>query len=245
MSSPTSPPIDDENTRAQKFREETVKRLQQVKIKLRMQKELIKQLRASSTRLILGIVIVTFAYSIYDLYNKTVILKRENEECILEVCNIIITITLIVEYVYIVDQRVKTSFVNTLYQLAGVLASLQGSMWIAILLYNNIPGLIAKVPSLQNMFTYGYTLYTQLTTYIREETTYNLDITDVVQHYVINNIKDLQALVPLGAFYYYPCHFTEVYFQDEFISWDKKLAQADEVYKTALAMRQIKPENDD
>ena len=237
--------IDEEKVKAEKFREETVKRLEIVKIKLRMQKELIKQLRSSSTRLILGIIIVTFAYSVYDLYNKTVNLKRDNEECIVEICNIIITITLIVEYVYIVNEKVKTNFVKTLYSLAGVLASVQGTIWMTIILYNNIPGLMTKIPMLQTVFISGYELYLQLTTYIREVTSYNVDMSDLVQHYIINNIKNLQAFVPLGAFYYYPCHFSEMYFDDEFTNWDKKLAQADEVYKTALTMRQIKPEKDD
>ncbi len=237
--------IDEEKVKAEKFREETVKRLEIVKIKLRMQKELIKQLRSSSTRLILGIIIVTFAYSVYDLYNKTVNLKRDNEECIVEICNIIITVTLIVEYVYIVNEKVKTNFVKTLYSLAGVLASVQVTIWMTIILYNNIPGLMTKIPMLRTVFTSGHELYLQLTTYIRETTSYNVDVSDLVQHYVINNIKNLQAFVPLGAFYYYPCHFSEMYFEDEFTNWDKKLAQADEVYKTALTMRQIKPEKDD
>ena len=69
---------EDEKVKAEKFREETVKRLEIVKIKLRAQKELIKQLRSSSTRLILGLIIVTFAYSVYDLYNKAVLMKRDN-----------------------------------------------------------------------------------------------------------------------------------------------------------------------
>ena len=69
---------EDEKIKAEKFREETVKRLEIVKIKLRAQKELIKQLRSSSTRLILGIIMVTFAYSVYDLYNKAVLMKRDN-----------------------------------------------------------------------------------------------------------------------------------------------------------------------
>ncbi len=235
----------DEKIKAEKFREETVKRLEIVKIKLRAQKELIKQLRSSSTRLILGIIMVTFAYSVYDLYNKAVLMKRDTEECIVEVCNIIITMTLIVEYVYIVNEKAKTSFIKTLYNFAGVLASVQGTIWLIIILYNNVPSFIAKVPKLQNLFIYCYDLYLQLTTYIREETSYNFDISDLVQKYVINNMKDLQAFIPLGAFYYYPCHFTELYFEEEFTNWDKKLVQADQVYKTALNMRQIKPEKDE
>lgn len=236
---------EDEKIKAEKFREETVKRLEIVKIKLRAQKELIKQLRSSSTRLILGIIMVTFSYSVYDLYNKAVLMKRDTEECIVEVCNIIITMTLIVEYVYIVNEKAKTSFIKTLYNFAGVLASVQGTIWLIIILYNNVPSFIAKVPKLQNLFIYCYDLYLQLTTYIREETSYNFDISDLVQKYVINNMKDLQAFIPLGAFYYYPCHFTELYFEEEFRNWDKKLVQADQVYKTALNMRQIKPEKDE
>ena len=236
---------EDEKVKAEKFREETVKRLEIVKIKLRAQKELIKQLRSSSTRLILGIIMVTFAYSVYDLYNKAVLMKRDNEECIVEVCNIIITMTLIVEYVYIVNEKAKTSFIKTLYNFAGVLASVQGTIWLIIIFYNNIPSLISKVPKLQNLFIYCYDLYLQLTTYIREETSYNFDISDLVQKYVINNMKDLQAFIPLGAFYYYPCHFTELYFDEEFTNWDKKLVQADQVYKTALNMRQINTEKDE
>lgn len=237
--------IDEEKVKAEKHREETVKTLETVKIRLRLQKELIKQLRSSSTRLILGIIIVTNAYSCYDLYNKSVNLKRDSEECIVEICNMIITITLILEYVYIVNEKVKTSFVKTLYSLAGVLASVQATVWMTIILYNNIPGLITKIPMLQTVFTSGHELYLQLINYIEEATGYRVDVLDLVQHYVINNIKNLQAFVPLGAFYYYPCHFTEMYFEDDFANWDKKLARADEIYKTALAMRQTKPERDD
>jgi hypothetical protein len=153
--------------------------------------------------------------------------------------------TLIVEYVYIVNEKAKTSFIKTLYNFAGVLASVQGTIWLIIIFYNNIPSLISKVPKLQNLFIYCYDLYLQLTTYIREETSYNFDISDLVQKYVINNMKDLQAFIPLGAFYYYPCHFTELYFDEEFTNWDKKLVQADQVYKTALNMRQINTEKDE